>query len=171
MLEWLSSLTQPFGAVFRKEGFPFSHIYLASHEPSHHEQELLGDFTLCLFKVDGITFFVQRGVDNCKWHAISKWLVEHGIVPLLGTRAHCAVRVDQRMSSIKEAYDLLHTCGIKEVKVLQYGQKAAFSDKFAHWVLANVCVHCCLLLFTLMAGQARIDTQDRQRCKPLVQQQ
>jgi hypothetical protein len=53
--------------------------------------------------------------------------------------APCIVRKETPIS-IDEAHKLMERCGIVKFTVMQYGQKADFSNKVVQWALKNVCV-------------------------------
>jgi hypothetical protein len=48
------------------------------------------------------------------------------------------VRKDTPLHDINFAHELLRRANIKEITVMQYGQKTSFSNKVMQWLMKNV---------------------------------
>lgn len=121
-----------------KRQFPFSSLYFSNYVSPHREKQFV-DGKLCLFHSGTFTIWVERDHRN----KIDKFMVEKAKAITENRNAPCVVRKEMSIDS-KPAHELLQTCGVARLTVMQYGQKAEFSNKVVAWVFTNVRGSVCL---------------------------
>jgi hypothetical protein len=107
-------------------------LFHANMAPLHQEADFLFE-RKCVFRADSFTIWVPKK----HYRLVAKAIVEEARAVTENPAAPCLVRKEAPIM-IMAAHKLLSSCGITEITVMQYGQKADFGNKVLRWVLTNV---------------------------------